>query len=252
MTRDAEKILLVTGGGRGIGAATCRLAAAAGYCVAVNYARDEAAATALVAGLEAAGTRAAAFRGDMAEPGAADALVAAVVERFGGLTHLVNNAGITGTGARLADADPAMITRVIELNVTGAIMVARAAAQAMATSRGGRGGVMVNVSSAAATLGSPGEFVWYAASKGAIDSLTIGLSRELAADGIRVNAVAPGLIETGIHADAGMPDRVERMAPNIPLARAGSPEEVAQTILFLLSDASSYVSGTIVRVAGGR
>ncbi|MEN2978147.1 SDR family oxidoreductase [Tistrella bauzanensis] len=252
MGKDTAKVLLVTGGGRGIGAATCRLAAAAGYAVAVNYARDAAAADALVADLRAEGADAEAFQGDMAEPGAADALVDAMMARWGRLTHLVNNAGITGTGSRLADADPATIARVIDLNVTGAIMVARAGARVMATSRGGSGGVMVNVSSAAATLGSPGEFVWYAASKGAIDSLTIGLSRELASDGIRVNAVSPGLIDTGIHADAGMPDRVEKLAPNIPLARAGSAAEVAQTIMFLLSDASSYVSGTIVRVAGGR
>ena len=250
------KVLLVTGGSRGIGAAVCRKAASSqaggGYAIAVNYARDVAAATALVAELRTAGMEAEAFQADMARPAEVDALFQAVERRFGRVTHLVNNAGVTGRSGRL-DATPAeAIATVIDLNVTGAILAARAAVLHMSTRHGGQGGVIVNLSSAAANLGSPGEFVWYAASKGAIDSFTIGLSREVAAEGIRVNAVSPGLIDTDIHASAGEPGRVARMTPSIPMGRAGSAAEVADGILFLLSDAASYVSGTILRIAGGR
>ncbi|HWK43715.1 MAG TPA: SDR family oxidoreductase [Stellaceae bacterium] len=247
-----RKVLLVTGGSRGIGAAVCRKAAGGGYAIAVNYARDVAAATALVAELHAAGASAEAFQADMARADQVDGLFQAVDRRFGRVTHLVNNAGVTGRSGRLDASAPEAIAAVIDLNVTGAILAARAAVLRMSTRHGGQGGVIVNLSSAAATLGGPGEFVWYAASKGAIDSFTIGLSREVGAEGIRVNAVSPGLIDTEIHAAAGEPGRVARMAPMIPMARAGSADEVADSILFLLSDAAAYVSGAILRVAGGR
>jgi NAD(P)-dependent dehydrogenase (short-subunit alcohol dehydrogenase family) len=171
---------------------------------------------------------------------------------LGRLTHLVNNAGIVGRANKFADVDTETIRRVVDLNVTGAMLVAREAVRRMSTARGGKGGAIVNLSSMAATLGAPDEYVWYAASKGAIDSLTVGLAREVAREGIRVNAVAPGLIDTDIHAAGGQPDRIARMGPTIPLGRAGTAEEVAAAILWLLSDEASYSTGTIIRVSGGR
>ncbi|MFO1150020.1 MAG: SDR family oxidoreductase [Alsobacter sp.] len=249
----AEKpLLFVTGGSRGIGAAACRLAAARGYDVAVNYRSEAAAAQAVVAECRALGARAEAFPGDCAVEADIRQLFAAVDSRLGRVTHLLNNAGVTGRASRLADADPAEIRAVIDLNVTGAILVAREAVPRMSTRQGGRGGAMVNLSSAAVWLGAPNDFVWYAASKGAIDALTIGLAKELAPDGIRVNAVAPGLIETDIHASAGLGGRVERLASQIPLGRGGGAGEVAEVILFLLGEASSYVTGSIYKVTGGR
>lgn len=245
-------VLLVTGGGRGIGAAVCRQAAAAGYDIALNYVRDRTAADALVADLRDAGATAEAFAGDVSKDADVEALFEGVDKRFGRLTHFVCNAGITGRISRFCDADPAMLREVVDLNVTGAMLTLQAAIQRMATSRGGTGGSIVILSSAAARLGSPGEFVWYAASKGAMDSLNTGLARELGREGIRVNAVSPGLIETDIHASAGDAGRVERGAPNVPLGRAGSADEVASTIMFLLSDASSYVTGGNIDVTGGR
>jgi NAD(P)-dependent dehydrogenase (short-subunit alcohol dehydrogenase family) len=246
------RVLLVTGGSRGIGAATARAAANEGYQVAVNYLRDEKVANKLVEEIRGAGGKAVAIQGDVARELDIKQLFAAVDRELGQLTHLVNNAGIVGRAAPLVDADPSMIREVIDLNVTGAILVAREAVRRMATSTGGQGGAIVNLSSMAATLGAPGEYTWYAASKGAIDSLTIGLSREVAKDGIRVNAVAPGLIDTDIHVSGGQPDRVARVGATVPIGRAGTAEEIANAILWLLSDAASYVTGAILRVSGGR
>lgn len=245
-------VLLVTGGSRGIGAAVARMAAARGWDVAVNYRRNRAAAEAVVAEVEAAGRRGAAVRGDLADPAQVAPLFDAAEAALGRLGGLVNSAGRTGFASPLVDSDPEEIRRTVDLNVTGLILATREAIRRMARSRGGEGGAIVNVSSAAATLGSTGEFVWYAATKGAVDIFTEGVCREVATDGIRVNAVQPGLILTEIHAAAGKPERVEALAPRIPIKRAGSPEEVAEAILWLLSDAASYVTGANIRVAGGR
>ena len=243
-----SKILLITGAGRGIGAATARLAAARGYDVAVNYLRDEKAANDVVSAVKAAGQRAVAIQGDVAIEADVARTFATIDKELGRLTHLVYNAGSTGGNSRLEAADTAMIRSVIELNVLGALMCAKAAIPRMSTKHGGQGGAIVMLSSVAATLGSAGEYVWYAASKGAVDSMTIGLSRELAADKIRVNAVAPGIIATDIHP----PGRLERLAPLTAVGRAGTPDEIAESVLFLLSDASSYTTGTVLRVSGGR
>jgi NAD(P)-dependent dehydrogenase (short-subunit alcohol dehydrogenase family) len=243
-----SKILLITGAGRGIGAATARLAAARGYDVAVNYLRDEKAANDVVSAVKAAGQRAVAIQGDVAIEADVARTFATIDKELGRLTHLVYNAGSTGGNSRLEAADTAMIRSVIELNVLGALMCAKAAIPRMSAKHGGPGGAIVMLSSVAATLGSAGEYVWYAASKGAVDSMTVGLARELAGDGIRVNAVAPGIIATDIHP----PGRLERLAPLTPIGRAGTPDEIAESVLFLLSDASSYTTGTVLRVSGGR
>jgi NAD(P)-dependent dehydrogenase (short-subunit alcohol dehydrogenase family) len=248
----SEKILLVTGASRGIGAAVARRAAREGYRVAINYRSDVAAAEQVAAEIEKAGSKALLVKADVSRADEIKRLFEEVDQNLGWLTHLVNNAGIVGRSSRLEAADPAMIREVIDLNVTGAILVAREAVKRMSKVNGGEGGAIVNLSSAAATLGSPGEFTWYAASKGAIDSFTIGLARELAKEGVRVNAVSPGLIETDIHASGGEPGRVARLSPMIPMGRAGSADEVAETILWLLSDKASYVTGANIRVAGGR
>jgi NAD(P)-dependent dehydrogenase (short-subunit alcohol dehydrogenase family) len=247
-----EKILLVTGGSRGIGAATARAAGREGYRVIVNYISDEKAAKQVVADIEKAGGKASAIKADVGQDSDIFQLFETIQKQFGRLTHLVNNAGIIGRAGPLVDADPATMRKVIDLNVTGAILVAREAIKQMSTARGGRGGAIVNLSSMAATLGAPGEYTWYAASKGAIDSFTIGLSREVVKEGIRVNAVSPGLIETDIHAAGGQPDRLERLAHLTPIGRAGTAEEVAAAILWLLSDQASYVTGSNIRVSGGR
>ena len=243
-----SKVLLITGAGRGIGAATARLAAARGYDVAVNYLRDEKAAGDVVGAVKAAGQRAVAIQGDMGVEQDVTRTFATIDQELGRLTHLVYNAGSTGGNSRLEAADTAMIRAVIELNVLGALMCVKAAIPRMSAKQSGQGGAIVMLSSVAATLGSAGEYVWYAASKGAVDSMTIGLSRELAADKIRVNAVAPGIIATDIHP----PGRLERLAPLTPVGRAGTPDEIAESVLFLLSDASSYTTGTVLRVSGGR
>lgn len=241
-------VLLVTGGSRGIGAAVARLAAARGFDVAVNFRRERAAAEAVIADVRAAGRRGLAVAGDMSREEDVSAVFDAVDGALGPLTHLVYNAGITGKPSRLEDATAETMRAVLDLNVLGALLSAQAAIPRMSCRHGGRGGAIVMLSSAAATLGSAGEYVWYAASKGAIDSLTLGLAKELAADAIRVNAVAPGFIATDIH----VPGRLERVIPAVPLQRAGTPEEVAEAVLYLLSDAASYVTGTVLRVAGGR
>jgi NAD(P)-dependent dehydrogenase (short-subunit alcohol dehydrogenase family) len=248
-----KQTLIVTGGGRGIGAAIARLAASSGYQVAINYRQDKESADALVADIKGLGGVAIAIAGDMANQDAVIRLFAETRKRFGSITYLVNNAGITGKSGRLDATDPETIRQCIDVNVTAAILVAREAVLHMSPKHGGEGGVIVNISSAAATIGSPGEYVWYAASKGAIDSFTLGLAKEVAQEGIRVVAVAPGLIDTEIHAlSSGDAARVERIRPLIPVQRIGKPEEVAEAVLYLLSDKASYVTGTVLRVAGGR
>jgi NAD(P)-dependent dehydrogenase (short-subunit alcohol dehydrogenase family) len=241
-------VLLITGASRGIGAATAKLAAARGYDVAINYVRDESAANAVADAVRQQGRRAIAVQGDMVREPDVAAMFATVAKELGTLTHFVYNSGTTGGNARVEDMDAATIHETLDLNVFGAFLCVKGAIPRMSVRHGGKGGAMVLLSSCAATLGSPGEYVWYAASKGAIDSMTIGLSKELAIDGIRVNAVAPGLIATAIH-PAG---RIDRIAPTLPIPRAGTSEEVAESILFLLSDASSYTTGAILRVGGGR
>jgi NAD(P)-dependent dehydrogenase (short-subunit alcohol dehydrogenase family) len=244
--------MIVTGGARGIGAATARLAAARGYGVGVNYRNDAAAAEMVVRDIEGAGGRAIAVQGDVAREDAVDSLFETAERALGPVTALVNNAGLAGRADRLAEAPAETIERVLQVNVLGTIWCARAAVRRMSTRRGGQGGAIVNLSSGAATIGSPGEYVWYAASKGAVDSFTLGLAKEVAGEGIRVNAVAPGFVETEIHAASGMPHRLQEDAPKVPLGRAAAPQEIAETILWLLSDAASYVTGTVLRAAGGR
>ncbi|PZO02008.1 MAG: NAD(P)-dependent oxidoreductase [Hyphomicrobiales bacterium] len=249
----SRPVLLVTGGSRGIGAAICVMAAQRGYDVAVNYQANAGAAAEVVAGCEAAGAKAVALQGDMADDADIARVFAEAQSALGPLTHVVNNAGITGPASKLAEADPQTIRTCIDVNVTGAILVAREATRALLANVAAEGRAIVNISSIAAGLGSPDEFVWYAASKGAIDSLTLGMAKELAPAGIRVNAVAPGMTETDIHAlSSGEPGRVARIAPSIPLKRAAQADEIAEVVLFALSDAASYVVGSILRVGGGR
>jgi NAD(P)-dependent dehydrogenase (short-subunit alcohol dehydrogenase family) len=245
---SARKIVLVTGASRGIGAATARLAAVQGYDVAVNYLRDKAGADAVVADVEAAGRRAVAVQADVAVEGDVERLFAAVDKSLGRLAHLVCNSGVTGPLTRLEQLAVPVAREILDTNVMGSFLCARAAIPRMSVRQGGAGGAMVFISSAAATLGGPNEYVMYAASKGAVESMSIGLARELAGDGIRTNVVEPGLIATGIHA----PGRLERIAPMVPMARAGTAEEVAQAVIFLLSEQSSYTTGAVLRVAGGR
>lgn len=245
-------VLVVTGGGRGIGAATARLAAGRGYDVAVNYHRDEDSAAGVVRDIEAQGRRAIAVQGDVAVEADVKRLFETVDSELGILAVLVNNAGLAGPFSRLDEASAETMRMVLEVNIMGSLMCAREAVRRMSTRHGGAGGAIVNLSSGAATLGSPGQYVWYAGAKGAIDTITKGLALEVAGEGIRVNAVAPGLIDTEIHAASGLPDRLEQLAPQLPMARAGTPAEIAEAILWLASDAASYVTGEVVRVAGGR
>ena len=251
MAEDVTRVLLVTGGGRGIGAATARLGARRGYAVCVNYLRDEAAARGVVDAIAAEGGRAHAVRGDVSREADVVAMFDAA-QALGPLVAVVNNAGILERHMRLDEMEAERFTRVMATNVTGVLLCAREAVRRMSTRHGGRGGAIVNVSSMAARLGSPGEYVDYAASKGAVDSLTIGLAREVAAEGIRVNAVRPGVIYTDIHASGGEPGRVERVKSAVPMQRGGEAGEVARAILWLLSDESSYCTGTFVDVSGGR
>jgi NAD(P)-dependent dehydrogenase (short-subunit alcohol dehydrogenase family) len=246
------QVLLVTGGSQGIGAAVARLAAARGYSVALSFKRAKEKADAVVTEIEAASGRAIAVQADSANEAATEALFATVDREFGPLTALVNNAGITGPIARLEDVSSSMLDEVMGININGSFLALREAVKRMALDLGGQGGAVVNVSSRASGIGGAGEWVHYAASKGAVDSFTIGAAKELAPRGIRVNAVNPGLIDTEIHARAGAPDRVQRMMPGIPMGRAGSAEEVAKVILWLLSDEASYVTGALVPVSGGR
>jgi NAD(P)-dependent dehydrogenase (short-subunit alcohol dehydrogenase family) len=244
--------MIVTGGGRGIGAATARLAASRGYSVCVNYLSNQEAADSVVRDIGARGGKAIAVAGDVAKEADVIHLFDAAQSKLGPLTALVNNAGILERQTRLDDMEAERFVRVFATNITGAFLCAREAVRRMSTRHGGRGGGIVNVSSMASKLGSPGEYVDYAASKGAIDSLTIGLAKEVAEEGIRVNAVRPGVIYTDIHASGGEPGRVERVKAAVPMKRGGRPEEVANAILWLLSDESSYSTGAFIDVSGGR
>jgi NAD(P)-dependent dehydrogenase (short-subunit alcohol dehydrogenase family) len=244
--------LLVTGGSRGIGAATARLAAARGYAVCLSFRSHAAAADAVVAEIGKAGGEAIAVEADVAREADVQRLFEQCDRRFGCLRALVNNAGILERQMRLDEMEVDRVQRVLATNVLGSFLCAREAVRRMSTRHGGSGGAIVNVSSMAATLGAPGEYVDYAASKGAIDSMTVGLAREVAAEGIRVNAVRPGVIYTDIHASGGEPGRVDRIKSSVPMRRGGTAEEVAQAILWLLSDEASYSTGTFIDISGGR
>ncbi|MBL8838142.1 MAG: SDR family oxidoreductase [Alphaproteobacteria bacterium] len=246
------KSILVTGGSRGIGRAAAILAGARGWSVAVNYVGNAAAAAETVAAVEQSGGRAVAIRGDVASEADVIAMFDATLKSFGRIDGLVNNAGIVAPSSRLADASLARMRRVFDVNVVGAYLCAREAVRRMARSRGGGGGAIVNVSSMAAVLGGANEYVDYAGSKGAVDTMTVGLAREVGIDGVRVNAVRPGVIETEIHASGGKPERAAQLGPQTPLGRAGTAEEVGEAIVWLLSDAASYVNGAILNVSAGR
>jgi NAD(P)-dependent dehydrogenase (short-subunit alcohol dehydrogenase family) len=245
-------VLLVTGGSRGIGAAICLGAATRGYAVAVNYASDAAAAQKVVEMIRASGGTAIAIKGDVGSEDGISAIFAAIDGTFGRLDGLVNNAGIVGIQERVDEMSRERLERMFRINVLGSIRCAAEAVRRMSTTNGGAGGSIVNISSMAAVLGSGKQYVDYAASKGAIDTFTIGLSREVAEEGIRVNAVRPGIIDTEIHASGGLPDRARELAHLIPLLRPGTAEEVADAVLYLLSDQASYVTGAILNVSGGR
>ncbi len=245
-------VMVVTGGSRGIGAAVCLLAARRGYRVVLGYRKSRKEAEEVAARASADGGTVLPVRADVSVEADVVRLFDTASEEPGPITALVNNAGILEGQMDLVDMTPGRIDRVFAVNVRGSFLCAREAIRRMATGRGGNGGAIVNVSSAASRIGAPHEYIDYAASKGAIDTMTLGLSKEVAAEGIRVNAVRPGIIDTGIHASGGEPGRVERVAPMVPMQRAGNPEEVAHTILWLLSDEASYLTGTLVDVSGGR
>jgi NAD(P)-dependent dehydrogenase (short-subunit alcohol dehydrogenase family) len=244
--------LIITGASRGIGAAIARLAGERGYAVAVNFSTGAVEATKVVEDIVASGGRAIAIQADVSHEEDIVRIFQTAERELGPIKALVNNAAITGGFARVEDVSAAAIERVFAVNVTGAILCAREAVRRMSPHRGGTGGTIVNISSRAAHTGAAGEWVHYAASKGAIDSFTIGLAREVATEGIRVNAVAPGLVETGLHAANGEPGRLQRLMPSIPMQRAGLPHEVAEGVLWLLSPAASYITGAILEIGGGR
>ena len=244
--------LLITGGSRGIGAATAVLAARQGWDVAINYTRDAAAAERVAEQVRAAGRRALVLQADVADERAVLAMFAAVDQAFGPLRGLVNNAGVVDQPARVDQMSLQRLQRMFAINLGGSFLCAREAIKRMSTRHGGTGGVIVNLSSAAARLGSPGQYVDYAAAKAGIDTFTLGLAREVATEGIRVNAVRPGIIDTEIHASGGLPDRARQTAPMVPMQRAGTADEVAQAVVWLLSDASSYSTGAVLDVTGGR
>jgi NAD(P)-dependent dehydrogenase (short-subunit alcohol dehydrogenase family) len=243
--------MLVTGGGRGIGAATCRLAAEQGYEVCVNFVRNREAADAVVREITSAGGKAIAVEANVAQEADVLRLFETVDEKLGRIDALINNAGVISRAARLQDMELAQLQRIFATNVFGAMLCAREAVKRMSTRYGGRGGVIVNLSTGFVKSGGPGMFIDYAASKGAIDVMTVGLAREVAAEGIRVNAVRPGMINTDIHADGGDPERMKKAKSIVPMQRHGEPEEVARAILWLASDAASYTSGAILDVSGG-
>ena len=247
-----HKVLLVTGGSRGIGAATARLAAQKGWAVAVNYTANSLAADDVVRDIRAAGGTAMAVQADVAIEAQVLAMFDKVTAKLGQLTGLVNNAGVVDMTARLDEMSVTRWRRMLDINVIGSLLCAREAVRRMSTKHGGAGGSIVNMSSAASRLGAPGQYLDYAVSKGAIDTVTIGLAKEVAAEGIRVNAVRPGLIETEIHASGGLPDRVRDLAHQVPIQRGGTAEEVAQAIVWLLSDEASYTTMSFLDVSGGR
>ncbi len=244
--------VLVTGGSRGIGAAAALLSAQRGWAIAVNYARDAAAAQDIVARIRDAGGTALAVQADVSDEAAVLAMFATIDRELPRLGALVNNAGVVDLQGRVDGTTMARLQRMFAINVFGSFICAREAVKRMSTKRGGEGGTIVNLSSAAARIGSPGQYVDYAAAKGAVDVFTLGLAKEVALEGIRVNAVRPGIIETDIHASGGTPDRAKQMAPMVPMQRAGSADEVAQAIFWLMSDESSYTTGAVIDVTGGR
>lgn len=245
------RAVVVTGGGRGIGAATARRLAQAGHAVCVNFRTDAAAAETLVQAIRADGGSACAIQADTANAADVARMFDEAEAALGPLHALVNNAGITGPLGRFVDLDVAALRRVVEVNLIGTLLCAQEAVRRFARYPTAPGRSIVNISSVAASTGSPGEYVHYAATKGAVESFTVGLARELAAEGIRVNAVAPGTVQTGIHAAAGDPERPARIAPRVPMRRVGAPEEVAEAVLWLVSDAASYTTGAVLRVTGG-
>ena len=249
---DSRGTLIVTGAGRGIGAAVAKMAGARGFAVAVNYTKNAQAAADLARHIVSSGGRATVIQADISREADVLRLFEAAEQELGPITGLVNNAGITGGFARVEEVTSATLTEVFAVNVIGAMLCAREAVQRMSARNGGRGGAIVNISSRAAEIGGAGEWVHYAASKGALDTFTLGLAREVAAEGIRVNAVAPGHVLTELHAASGDPERPTRLAPTIPMGRAGTPEEIAEAVLWLLSPAASYTTGTILAVSGGR
>lgn len=246
-----DSVAIVTGGSRGIGRATALAAASRGYKVVVGYASNKAAADEAVAKIEASNGKAIAVKCDVGDEGDILSLFRQA-DAFGVLGALVNNAGVVDATARVDEMSAARLTRMMNVNVVGSILCAREAVKRMSTAHGGPGGVIVNISSVAATLGSPGLYVDYAASKGAIDTFTVGLAREVSAEGIRVNAVRPGLIDTEIHASGGEPERAHKLAHTVPMKRVGTADEIANAVVWLMSDEASYVTGTIVDVSGGR
>ncbi|MBU9196811.1 SDR family oxidoreductase [Burkholderia gladioli] len=253
MNTDSQiPLILITGGGRGVGAATARLAAAQGYDVAISFVSDEAAARAVAADVEAAGRRALAIRADSADPGQVAGLFEAIDQAFGRLDVLVNNAAIIARQSRLEDLGFERMQRIFAVNAIGPMLCAQQAVKRMSTRHGGRGGAVVNVSSASARLGSPNEYVDYAASKGALETFTTGFAKEVAREGIRVNCVRPGHIYTDMHASGGEPGRVDRVKDSIPMGRGGQPEEVARAILWLAGAEASFVTGTFLDATGGK
>ena len=245
-------VLLVTGGSRGIGAAVCRLAASQGWRVVVNYASNKDAADAVVSDIVSQGGEAFTVKGDVGNAADITAMFEAVDKQFGRLDGLVNNAGIVDQPQRVDEMSVERIERMMRINITGSLLCAAEAVRRMSTRHGGKGGVIVNISSMAVVIGSPSQYVDYAASKAAIDTFTIGLAREVATEGVRVNAIRPGIIDTDIHASGGLPDRARDMASSIPMQRPGTAAEVADAVLYLLSSNSSYVTGAIMNVSGGR
>lgn len=249
---SGARVAIVTGGSRGIGAATVRLLAAHGYDVCLSYRTDAAAADAIVAAVEHAGRRALAVRADVSREADVVALFACCDGELGVPWALVNNAGVVDLKARVDEMSAARLERMFAINTIGTILCAREAVRRMSTRHGGRGGVIVNVSSVAARIGSPGEYVDYAAAKAAVDAFTMGLAKEVALEGVRVNAVRPGIVATEIHASGGQPDRLERIAPLVPMQRPGQPDEIAHAIVSLLSDDAGYTTGALLDVSGGR